>query len=460
MVPVDSTTIYRPLSEHPAPGVLNGPVGEYGPSIPGVPTNLLTGSYGGGDYAGTYIGNDTVRKFPYTDLVITQPTPYDVWMRIGIYTETPNASVHASSDFSVWPPSVCGTYSTSTEYSYSSWTVDTGGTKSVVRSSSPIATHTELQPSDPKNQLRFILADPIDGDYTDRLNTLNATYIQAKTTQFTEERLMVPLPTDIVDWLATQEQVIKEYPYIKNCWLGPKGTGQPTVHVPVMALTVTSSVFLDRTETPTAKSSKEKSTLTRSMTRTIHTIVTVMSSEGSQQTTQVRPAAVNPSTAHEERPAESVTGFAIGTQTASLGGSAVTHAGSVYYALPSGSGLRIVPDGVTTSGNSYMASATNDSLSVASNDTINATAATFNSETVSSNSTRSVQATETSASTIGLGDAIISGIGGGVADGAGGENTSDPEESTSAAVVSDAPQRSAHLLLGSISTFAFALALL
>jgi hypothetical protein len=49
-----------------------------------------------------------------------------------------------------------------------------------------------------------------------------------------------------------------------------------------------------------------------------------------------------------DRPVESVTGFTIGTKTASPGGEAVTRGGSVYSALPSGSGLRVVADGQTS----------------------------------------------------------------------------------------------------------------
>jgi len=481
---MNSTTIHRSSSGYPDTGI-HLTVGKYGPSMPGVPTDLLTGNYGGGDYAGTYIDAATVVSFPNTDLVITQPTPFDIWMRIGIYTETPNASLHSLGNFSTWPATVCGTYSTYTEYSFTSWTVNTGSTESVHVSTLATATHSQLQPSDPLNSLRFHGGDS--GNYTDRLATLNATYIQAKSTQFTEERLQVALPTDILDWLATQEEVTKKYPYIKNCWLGPKGTGQPTVHVPVMALTVTSSTFLDSPETPAVKPADKGSTsvTTRSA---IHTIVTVMtsiassdasttalveskqsspdaagpesteepqseveepesdavdadssptaqadteeqsqdpeaedssltsetasgqptasedhstssvhkgvisapvgsatttqpkttailttgfvegvmsvirsvaaqqgevsqaepSSEDSQQTTEAEPLAVIPAAVSEERPAESVTGFAIGTQTASPGGEAVTRGGSVYSALPSGSGLRVEADGQTS----------------------------------------------------------------------------------------------------------------
>jgi hypothetical protein len=453
-VPIDSTTIHRPTSGYPEPGI-HHTVGTDGISIPGVPTDLLKGSYGFVDYAGTYIDNATVMTFPNTDLVITQPTPFDEWMRLGIYTETPNAALHSSGNFSVWPASICGTWSTSVEYSYFTSTLSAG---SAIRTSywtSTVATHIldQLQPSDPKNSLRFIIAEAIsDGDYTDRLDTLCVEYVQAKTTQFTEDKMQVALPTGILDWLATQEEVIKKYPYIQNCWLGPKGQGQPTVHVPVMALTVTSSTFLVSTETPTVESVEKESASSLTTKSTVHTIVTVMTSTASSNTSTTasvdskqsspdaaRPeSTVNPqlqneksdsdtidngltpvaqseteershtpeaeetsptsesaagqptasedhltTTDHEaltsdpvgtatttqpkstisltmgfieglvsaiqsvvtvsgERPAESVTGFAIGTDIASPGGEAVTRGGSVYPALPSGSGLRVV----------------------------------------------------------------------------------------------------------------------
>ena len=459
-MPIDSTTIHIPSSSYPDPGIRNG-VGWV--TIPGVPDNLLTGSYGAGaDYAGTYIDNATVMTFPNTDLVITQPTPFDQWMRIGIYTETPNASIHSSSDFSVWPASICGTYSTSTEYSTTSWTVGTGLSRSLSYSSTPTATYTQLQPSDPSNRLRFLISDPMaDSDYIERLDTLDVGYIQAKNTQFTEPSMQVALPTGFMDWLATQEEVIKKYPYITNCWMGPKGEGQPTVHVPVMALTVTSSHMLGEAEPSAAESPEKESTITLSKTRTstIHTIVTVKTAtpssgtsptapgemvqstsettgpeatgtrlgeevkpspisesasrepdlseqqhatnedggqtgnnvdpaaltkpqstasstveaignlvsaihsvvvqqggasqetpalEDSQQTTKVESAAVDSTAVPSERPHQSVTGFAIGSQTASPGGEAVTRGGSVYSALPSGSGLRVEADGQTS----------------------------------------------------------------------------------------------------------------
>ena len=450
-VPVDSSTIHRSLSGYPEAGMSTG-VGYL--SIPGVPTDLLTSSfYGPADYAGTYVDSTTVMSFSHTDLVITLPTPFDEWMHIAIYTETPNASIHSSSDFSVWPASVCGTYSTSTEYSSSTLTKTLSRSTDIVTyvaySSWPVATHTldQLQPSDPSNSLRYsILRSMTSGDYGDRLNTLNATYIQAKSTQFTEPKVQALLPTGIIDWLATQEEVIKDYPYIKNCWLGPVGEGQPTVHVPVMALTATSSIFLDSSETPTVESVEKGSTSSLTTKSTVRTIVTVRtstaspdasttasveskqsladavrpestgnpqskiekpdsdavdadteeqsqipeteepsstsskstassttgfiegvvsalqsavaqqggvsqaepSSQDDQENTRVEPAAAISTPVSDEPPAESVTGFAVGTQTASPGGEAITRGGSVYSALPSGSGLRVVADGQTS----------------------------------------------------------------------------------------------------------------
>lgn len=55
----------------------------------------------------------------------------------------------------------------------------------------------------------------------------------------------------------------------------------PTIHVPVMQLKVTSSHFLDQAEKPTVTSPRRKRTLNRSMTSTVHTIVTVKSSSAS-----------------------------------------------------------------------------------------------------------------------------------------------------------------------------------
>ena len=250
-VPINSTTIQVPrnASTFITPGIHF--IKHYSPlSIPGVPTDLLASNYDGNlDYAGTEVNTDTVATFSHTDLVITQPTPYDEWINIGIYTETPNVSVCPSSDFSIWPASICGTYTTETTYSVSQCTVTSGSSTFQSYASRPTPTYTQLRPSNPKKDLFFWFGNY----YNNGITLLKATYVQAKTTQITEERMYVPLPTDIIDWLATQDHVIEEYPYIKNCFLGPRGSGQPTAHVPVAALTITSSHFLREKETPTTE---------------------------------------------------------------------------------------------------------------------------------------------------------------------------------------------------------------
>jgi hypothetical protein len=149
----------------------------------------------------------------------------------------------------------------------------------VFTSSSPTAKYTQLQPSDPSNYLRFDYYDQQSG-----LALLSVRYVDVKTTQFTEARISAFLPTNFIDWLAPQEHVIKEYPYIKNCWLGPKGEGQPTVHVPVMALTTTISTFLESPEILTAESFEKAPASSLSTKSTIHTIVTVRTSKASSDT--------------------------------------------------------------------------------------------------------------------------------------------------------------------------------
>lgn len=61
-----------------------------------------------------------------------------------------------------------------------------------------------------------------------------------------------------------------------------------------------------------------------------------------QQDSPNRPIAIVTTGSPNQRPASSVTGFVIGSQTASPGGAAVTRGGSTFSALPSGSGLQVV----------------------------------------------------------------------------------------------------------------------
>jgi hypothetical protein len=66
--------------------------------------------------------------------------------------------------------------------------------------------------------------------------------------------------------------------------------------------------------------------------------------QNDQNDTPDRPVAVITA----NKPSESVTGFVIGSQTASPGGAPVTRGGSIFSALPSGSGLQVVANGETS----------------------------------------------------------------------------------------------------------------
>lgn len=66
-----------------------------------------------------------------------------------------------------------------------------------------------------------------------------------------------------------------------------------------------------------------------------------------QQDSPNRPIAIITTGSPNQRPAPSVTGFIVGSLTASPGGAAVTRGGSTFSALPSGSGLQVVANGKT-----------------------------------------------------------------------------------------------------------------
>jgi hypothetical protein len=112
-IPANSTTIYvQNQRDYPTLGV-------YGPengrtqlwvTVPKVPATLLQDVYNSNDYAHTVLGNDIVMTFPHTDLVIQQPTPYDEWFNLAIYTVTPSASRSISEGMTAWPAASCGTY--------------------------------------------------------------------------------------------------------------------------------------------------------------------------------------------------------------------------------------------------------------------------------------------------------------------------------------------------------------
>lgn len=316
VAPINSTTISVPKNASTIlqPALyMNNQLEKIQLALPDVPTNLLTASYhGGDDYAGTMVDIETVETFSHTNLVITQPTPYDEWMNFGIYTETPNVSVYPASNFSTWPASMCGTYTTVKVYSWSYWTLTSDGTKITSSTSMPTSTITQLRPTGTNGELHFHFGDLRNAGPTYRIKPLGLTYIRAKSTQITEARTAIILPTDIIEWLATQEHVVDEYPYIKDCVIAGPGTGQPVVHVPVVALTVTSSHFLDEDGTRTTELSDASSvmTITRQMIKTLHTTRT------------------------------------IGSPTP--GDNAITNTVSTDPALPSGSGLRVEANGQTT----------------------------------------------------------------------------------------------------------------
>lgn len=66
-----------------------------------------------------------------------------------------------------------------------------------------------------------------------------------KTDQLSADSTRLQIPTGVVDWLGSQEHIVEKYPYVTNCFVAGDGEGQPTVHVPVNALTATSAHITD-----------------------------------------------------------------------------------------------------------------------------------------------------------------------------------------------------------------------
>lgn len=65
-------------------------------------------------------------------------------------------------------------------------------------------------------------------------------YITTRASALEDSEWDLPLPTGLVPWLAAKPSIKSRFPYIASCW--PLiGIGQPTVHIPVNQLTVTSS---------------------------------------------------------------------------------------------------------------------------------------------------------------------------------------------------------------------------
>lgn len=236
-VPMNSTTIYALKNEtYPTPGLYNEIAGNTFPyaKIPGVPGDLLNDVYGALSYAGTQVDSETVVSFPHTDLVVTQPTPFDVWSRMGIVHRTP--SISPSSGWSVWPARVCGAYQERYDFTSTTFTLTSDGTVTTSVSSSPTRTRSQLHPKD--QDLYYVY-------YLSGMESLDATWIQTKTAQLSADSTRLQIPTDVVDWLGSQQHIVEKYPYVTNCFVAGDGQGQPTVHVPVNVLTATSSHIID-----------------------------------------------------------------------------------------------------------------------------------------------------------------------------------------------------------------------
>jgi hypothetical protein len=192
--------------------------------IPGVPATLIDQDKGwnGGDYVATVVDNSTVASFTFTDLVIAQPTPFDVWFVLGIYTQAPNASLPLPTGLTAWPRESCGTWDYYTDTQVSSTTLTVGGSLITSYSTGAVTTQSNHVPSGKRSDFlpmgRFVGGGDIE--------SLNVTYVQPKTEQVPDGRPWLPIPTGILDWLATQENVVEQYPFVTDCWLD-RGNGQP-----------------------------------------------------------------------------------------------------------------------------------------------------------------------------------------------------------------------------------------
>ena len=215
-----------------------------------MPSTLLPNIFNFRDYAATAIDNATAMTWPGTDLVIHQPTPYDEWFNIAIFTTTPDLSYHRpSTGITSWPASMCGSYLPSTQHGTITQTITTDGNVSTIISNPPTATTSRLVPSG-KDDLFFYTAALFGA-----ADPLNVTYVLPKATQLVSNTAYFSFPTGLVDWLGKQENVVAQYPYITDCWAEGGGEGQPTVHVPVNALTITSSHIIDVQKAPSPTTS-------------------------------------------------------------------------------------------------------------------------------------------------------------------------------------------------------------
>ena len=144
---------------------------------------------------------------------------------------------------------MCGSYLPSTQHGTITQTITTDGNVSTIISNPPTATTSRLVPSG-KDDLFFYTAALFGA-----ADPLNVTYVLPKATQLVSNTAYFSFPTGLVDWLGKQENVVAQYPYITDCWAEGGGEGQPTVHVPVNALTITSSHIIDVQKAPSPTTS-------------------------------------------------------------------------------------------------------------------------------------------------------------------------------------------------------------
>jgi hypothetical protein len=226
-IPANSTTIYVTQNSTTFPDYGDYPyvLNPSWPmvSIPGVPTTLIDPDQGwsGGDYCATVVDNSTAVSFTYTDLVIAQPTPFDEWFFIGIYTQTPNASDTLPTGLTAWPRESCGTWAYDIYTDYATTEVTDGG--STVTSYIPGDVETKSSHVPSGKSPYFLATGHLQGS---GIQDLSVKYVQPKTSQVPDGMPWLPIPTGLRDWLGTQESIVEEYPYITDCWLD-QGNGQP-----------------------------------------------------------------------------------------------------------------------------------------------------------------------------------------------------------------------------------------
>ncbi|KAK3628898.1 hypothetical protein LTR56_018383 [Elasticomyces elasticus] len=280
---LNSSTIYRPANETFAArsysfyfaaefvnSALTSPIA--------IPTNLLTGSGAhlnnlGPDYAGTSIISGTVETFDHTDLKITSPTAFDKWFNLGILTVYPDLST-TPPDMLSYEPTMCGSWTTPRHVFYSTDKTDFSTTTYTQSGTTKTYTGTDYDYTAKSTSTGIPSLRPywwhdsdffrvplwLDGQHNlfDPTSSapgiaspsawgaiaLNATYIQPVATQMPDGAAYVNFPPGLMPWLAQQPNISSRFPFIESCWT-IWGEGQPTVHVPVVQLTASSTNYVE-----------------------------------------------------------------------------------------------------------------------------------------------------------------------------------------------------------------------